>query len=147
MPTPIIYIALPVMNEMERLPMLIQAIMEQTEQHFRLVVCVNQPDSWWNDPVHLNICEENQQAIQYLESLEDRRIEIIDRSSPGKGWSPKAHGIGVARKLLMDHISKIANENDILISMDADTVFNKEYFSSVAENLRLNPAASAIAIS
>jgi len=134
------------MNEMERLPLLIKAIMEQTVKQFRLVVCVNQPDSWWNDPVHLQVCNENQLTIKYLESLDDKRIEIIDRSSPGKGWPPKSHGIGVARKLLMDHISKIANENDIIISMDADTVFNKEYFASIAENLRLNPAASAIAI-
>jgi len=146
LPTSNIYIALPVMSEMERLPLLINAIMEQTIRHFRLVVCVNQPDSWWNEPVHLNICEENQSTIHYLESLDDKRIEIIDRSSPGKGWPPKGHGIGVARKLLMDHISKLANENDIIISMDADTVFNKEYFESVAENFRLNPAASAIAI-
>ena len=72
------YIALPVMNEMERLPLLIQAIMEQTVQHFRLVVCVNQPDSWWNESGHLNVCAENQLAIKYLESLDDRRIEIID---------------------------------------------------------------------
>ena len=134
------------MDEMERLPLLIKAIMEQTLQHFRLVVCVNQPDSWWNDPEHLNVCKENQIAIRYLESLDDKRIEIIDKSSPGKGWPPKGHGIGVARKLLMDHISKIANDNDIIISMDADTVFNTKYFASVSENLKLNPAASAIAI-
>lgn len=142
----LIYIALPVMNEMERLPLLIKAIMEQTIQQFRLVVCVNQPDSWWNDPLHLNVCEENQLTIKYLESLDDRRIEIIDKSSPGKGWPPKCHGIGFARKLLMDHISEIADENDIIISMDADTVFSTEYFASVVENLRLNPVASAIAI-
>ena len=142
----LIYVALPVMDEMERLPLLIQAIMDQTEQHFRLVVCVNQPDSWWNDPVHLHVCEENQLTIRYLQLLEDKRIEIIDKSSSGKGWPVKGHGIGVARKYLMDHISKGANANDIIISMDADTVFSKEYFASVAENLRINPAASAIAI-
>lgn len=146
MPTSIIYIALPVLNEMERLPLLIKAIMEQTEQSFKLVVCVNQPDSWWNEPEHLTVCEENQLAISYLQSLEDKRIEIIDRSSPGKGWPPKGLGIGAARKLLMDHISNAANENDIIISMDADTVFSKEYFASVAENILLNPAASAISI-
>jgi len=142
----LIYIALPVMNEMERLPLLMQAIMDQTEQHYRLVVCVNQPDSWWNDLIHLHVCEENQLTIRYLQSLDDKRIEIIDRTSPGKGWPPKGNGIGVARKLLMDHISKIANTDDIIISMDADTVFSKEYFASVAENLRINPAASTIAI-
>ena len=146
MTPPLIYIALPVMNEMERLPLLIKAIMAQTEQHFRLVVCVNQPDNWWNDADHLYVCDENQLTISFLQSLEDKRIEIIDRSSPGQGWPPKGHGIGVARKFLMDHISKIANTDDIIISMDADTVFGNEYFASVSENLRLNPAASAISV-
>ena len=131
---------------MERLPLLIQAIMDQTVQQFRLVICVNQPDSWWNDPVHLHVCEENQLTIRYLQRIDDKRIEIIDRSAPGKGWPLKGHGIGVARKYLMDHISKVADADDIIISMDADTVFSKEYFASVAENLRINPAASAIAI-
>jgi hypothetical protein len=142
----LIYIALPVMNEMERLPLLVKAIMEQTEQRFRLVVCVNQPDSWWNDTEHMSVCEENSLAIKYLLSLEDNRIEILDKSSPGNGWTPKAHGIGFARKYLMDHISKMAHPGDIIISMDADTLFNKGYFATVAENLRLNPAASAVSV-
>lgn len=146
MTKPLIYIALPVMNEMERLPLLLKAIMEQTVQHFRLVVCVNQPESWWNAPDHSYVCDENKLTISYLKSLDDSRIEIIDKSSPGEGWPPKGHGIGIARKYLMDHISKVANTDDIIISMDADTVFGKEYFASVAENLRINPAASAIAI-
>ncbi len=141
-----IYVALPAMNEMERLPMLIRAILNQSEINFRLVVCVNQPDSWWNEPAHISVCEENQLTISYLKSLEDGRIEIIDRSSPGKGWPPKSHGIGFARKFLMDYISKLAQPHDIIISMDADTVFSNEYFASVAENLRINPAASAVSI-
>jgi glycosyltransferase involved in cell wall biosynthesis len=134
------------MDEMERLPLLIQSIMDQTFRDFRLVVCVNQPDCWWDDEVHINVCRENQSAINYLQSINDNRIEIIDRSSRGIGWPPKGHGIGNARKLLLDHISSVANDNDVIISMDADTVFNKGYFYSVAENLRLNPAASAISI-
>ena len=146
MTSPLIYIALPVMNEMERLPLLMHAIMEQTEQNFRLVVCVNQPESWWSNPDHVLVCEDNQLAISYLQSFRDKRIEILDRTSPGKGWPPKGLGIGAARKFIMDHISESAFPNDIIISMDADTVFNKEYFASVAENLKLNPAASAISV-
>jgi hypothetical protein len=134
------------MNEMERLPLLIQAIQDQTVRQFRLVVCVNQPESWWDDAGHMDVCHENQLTIKYLQSLEDKRIEILDKSSLGKGWPPKGYGIGYARKFLMDYISSVANENDIIISMDADTVFNKGYFHSVAENLRLNPAASAVSI-
>jgi glycosyltransferase involved in cell wall biosynthesis len=143
---PKIYIALPVMDEMERLPNLIKAIQAQTIQDFKLIVCVNQPDSWWDNPLKIAVCNANQSAIAYLQSLNDERITIIDKSSKGKGWLPKAYGIGVARKLLMDHISSIGNKNDIIISMDADTVFNTGYFSSLDENLRLNPVASAISV-
>ena len=146
MPPSLIYIALPVMREMERLPLLIKAIMAQSNQRFRLIVCVNQPESWWSDPLRLSVCVENRLAIEYLESLHDERIEILDRSSKGKGWPDKGHGIGVARKYLMDHISSVATENDILISMDADTVFDPGYFESIAENFRINPAAYAISV-
>jgi glycosyltransferase involved in cell wall biosynthesis len=146
MSTSFIYIALPVMNEMERLPLLMQSVLNQSIQDFRLVVCVNQPENWWDDPEHHHVCEENLLTIEYLKSLDDKRIEILDRASRGKGWPPKAYGIGFARKYLMDHIAAIASAGDIIISMDADTVFNKEYFASIAENIRLNPAASAIAV-
>lgn len=141
-----LYIALPVMNESERLPMLINSIMEQTVNEFRLVVCVNQPDSWWYDSLHRGICEENQYTIQYLKSLNDKRIEIIDKSSPGSGWLPGAQGIGYARKLILDYISSVARENDCIISMDADTVFSNEYFSSIIQNIRNNPEAYAISV-
>lgn len=142
----LIYIALPVMDEMERLPALIDALKNQTFQNFKLVVCVNQPESWWNVTGKIKVCEANSDAIAYLTSLKDSRIEIIDKSSPGNGWTPKSHGIGAARKLLMDHISSTGNADDILISMDADTVFENEYLESVAENLQLNPAAFALSI-
>jgi hypothetical protein len=134
------------MREMERLPLLIKAIMDQSNQRFRLIVCVNQPESWWSDPLRLPVCIENRLAIEFLESLHDDRIEILDRSSMGKGWPDKGHGIGVARKYLMDHISSVAAEKDILISMDADTVFDPGYFESIIENFRINPAAYAISV-
>jgi hypothetical protein len=146
LPPSLIYIALPVMREMERLPLLIKAIMDQSNQRFRLIVCVNQPESWWSDPLRLPVCIENRLAIEFLESLHDDRIEILDRSSMGKGWPDKGHGIGVARKYLMDHISSVAAEKDILISMDADTVFDPGYFESIIENFRINPAAYAISV-
>jgi len=134
------------MREMERLPLLIKAIMDQSYQRFRLIVCVNQPESWWSDPLRLPVCIENRLAIEFLESLHDDRIEILDRSSMGKGWPDKGYGIGVARKYLMDHISSVAAEKDILISMDADTVFDHGYFESIIENFRINPAAYAISV-
>lgn len=141
-----IYVALPVMDEVERLPLLIESVMNQTEQDFYLLICVNQPESWWNDSEKKNICLSNRESIRYLNALNDNRIEVLDRSSPGKGWPPKGLGIGFARKMLMDHISAVANSNDIIVSMDADTVFHRGYFASVAENFRLNPSAFAVSL-
>jgi len=141
-----INIALPVMDEIERLPLLIESVMNQTEQDFHLMICVNQPDSWWKDQEHVTVCLSNKECLRYLNALNDNRIEVLDRSSPGKGWPPKGHGIGVARRLLMDHISAVANPHDVILSMDADTVFNTGYFASVAANLRNNRAAFAVSV-
>ncbi len=42
-----IYIALPAMNELENMEHFIQCCKNQTYQNFKLVICVNQPDDWW----------------------------------------------------------------------------------------------------
>ena len=143
---PHIFVALPVMDEMDYLPSVMKAILEQTYPHFHVVVCINQPDYWWTDEKRLPICHANREAIEYFLSLNDQRIEIIDRSSPGKGWPPKADGIGFARKLLMDHICLSADTDDIVISLDADVIFDYGYFTSIAENLKINKTALAISV-
>ncbi len=143
---PLIYVALPVMDEMDHLPNAIKAILEQTYRHFHVVVCVNQPDSWWSDEKHLPICIANREALSFLASINDDRIEIMDYSSPGKGWPPKADGIGFARKLMMDHICLTADADDIVISLDADVIFDYGYFTSIVENLSINKSALAISV-
>ena len=44
---PFIYIAVPCMNEMEYLPQFINCIKRQTIKKFKLFICVNQPQDWW----------------------------------------------------------------------------------------------------
>ncbi len=141
-----LYIALPVLNEKEHLPRLISCIENQDFRDFRVFVCINQPDEWWNDPLRREICENNLETIAILEKINAFDLTIIDKCSPGKGWTGKKHGVGWARKSVMDEINKAAGNDDIILSLDADTTFNNNYFSSVASNFQKNPSAVALAV-
>lgn len=145
---PQLYIALPVMNEPDTVPRTVQCILEQDFTDFKAFICINQPDEWWNDenPVHFEICKTNAETLNWLYSLNDSRFTIIDRSSQGQGWTGKNHGIGWARKTIFDHILAIADNDDLILSLDADTVFNNGYFSSVVRNLSDKKQFSAISI-
>lgn len=131
---------------MDYLPDFIECVRTQTFRDFKLVACVNQPDDWWNKPEKLKICENNAKAIEFLQSIKDFPVEVIDKSSRGKGWTGKNFGVGWARKTVLDRIGSQAGDNDIIISLDADTKFNKDYFSSVAENLNLHRNAVALSV-
>ena len=124
-----VYVALPAMNEREYLPHCIESLLSQSTNNNKIVVCVNQPEEYWE--TKKTICENNAATIEYLQKLNAPQIELIDHSSPGKGWQTGKSGIGMARKTIMDFIAQKAKPEDIIISMDADTVFGKDYFRSV----------------
>jgi len=146
MPVPKIYIALPVMNEMEGLPAFMDALAKQSVQDYHLVVCINQPDHWWHDPAKKPICEDNQLALKYFKSCNDSRITLIDKTTEGQGWTGKKHGIGWARKVIMDTIAAGAGPDDIILSLDADTLFNPAYLESILENRHRLLQADAISV-
>lgn len=143
-----LHIAIPAMDELEFLPLTLSCIAEQkTNFPFTVYVCVNQPDAWWNDTEKLAICERNQQLIKYLHQAFPFQIEILDYSSKGSGWSDKNSGVGWARKKLFEHIFQHSNlDDDIIISIDADTTFSKNYFESVGTNLQKHPQWHAISV-
>jgi glycosyltransferase involved in cell wall biosynthesis len=143
---PNIFVALPVLDELENLPRFIACYQNQTWSNKKLVVCVNQPDQWWEKETKKRICENNQESIKYLNGLHDIDIEVIDRSSKGQGWIAKKYGVGWARKVVMDRVSELASQEDILISLDADTTFNPGYFKSVYQTLMANPTAVALSV-
>ncbi len=145
-PTPFLYIALPVINEADLLPAILECMARQDYRRFRVFICVNQPDEWWEMPAKRHICEANTGILRMLEHYQGLELTVIDRCSPGKGWNGKKHGVGWARKTVMDAINKVAGENDIMVSLDADTTFRENYFSSLAENFSSHPDAVAIAI-
>ncbi|MCD4745674.1 MAG: glycosyltransferase [Bacteroidales bacterium] len=145
-PSPKIYIALPVLNELDFLPKFIASVEKQNYRDFELFICINQPDKWWNDEEKSAIYKNNQETISYLQKIKKLPVTIIDKSSIGKGWNHKHYGVGWARKTLMDAINDKANENDIIVSLDADTTFSENYFSSIIENIKDNPKAVAISV-
>ncbi|MFZ4413147.1 MAG: glycosyltransferase family 2 protein [Bacteroidales bacterium] len=144
--SPKIYIALPAINEMELLPSFIYDLQQQTFKNFILYVCVNQPDEWWNNEEKRDICENNQLSIQYLNDIKHIEIKTMDFCSKGKGWKGKQSGVGWARKTLMDVINGVAEANDIIVSMDVDTHFKKDYFESIIHSFSKHKEALAISM-
>ncbi len=142
---PKIWIAIPSLNEFEYIENTIKCIQEQTYTKHTTVVCVNQPDIYHYDKTHTHIVANNANTINLLKNKQTEiKIEIIDKSSKGNGWTEKHQGVGWARKLLFDSIVQKADTKDIIISMDADTVFSTTYFQSVVDIFHKNPLGIAL---
>jgi len=130
---PTIFVALPVMDEADALPSCLSCIENQTYRHFKVILCVNQPDEWWEIPEKKIICEDNKRTFELLSKKDKNVYTIIDKSSKGLGWKGNKKGVGWARKIIMDYIAGTADNKDIILSLDADTSFNQGYFSSIIE--------------
>lgn len=140
-------VAIPMMDERENVPHLLKLLGEQTYKNFSIYVCVNQPDSWYDDgdESHLRICGENAQSIEMLNGSQ-LPVHVIDCSSRGKGWQPRKQGVGWARKLLFETILNDFGPDEIIVSLDADTSFSVNYLQSVLNTFNQNPAVDAIAV-
>jgi len=143
---PKIYIGLPILNEFENLTNLIKCLKDQSVQAFELVACVNQYDAWWENPDRKPQCLDNQKSIQYLESQKDISVVVIDKSSKGSGWPEKKGGVGWARKTVMDYISNTANPNDLIVSIDADTYYPRDYFESIINSFKSIPEITGLSL-
>lgn len=143
-----LYIAIPALNEFDYLPHTLQAIERQQTAHtFEVFVCINQPERWWTDGEHLSECENNQKTIRWIQNRHfPYSIRLIDKSSEGCGWDSKNFGVGWARKVLFDTIMQCASDEDVIISMDADTVFNEKYFESIADNFEKHVGQAAVSV-
>ncbi|MFO8129420.1 MAG: glycosyltransferase family 2 protein [Bacteroidales bacterium] len=141
-----IWVALPLMDELENLTLIHDCLLGQKCVDFRLVVCVNQPEAWWQDVSKKGVCERNQETIGSLKALFGDEMILLDRSSPGKGWLHRSQGVGRARKVIMDSIRDLAREEDVIISLDGDTQYGPEYFSSILANLNRFPGAMGISV-
>lgn len=134
------------MDELENIHLLMNCFQKQSYRNFEVVVCVNQPNSWWNDPVKLAICERNLATIDYLKQRKSDNLTIIDRCTPCNGWDEKHFGVGWARKTVMDFISQQAKPTDVILTMDGDTLFTENYFAAIARSFVDFPDIKAVTV-
>ena len=139
-----LHITLPVLGEYSNLPKFFNCISKQSYKRYKVYVCVNQYESWWGASDKVHYCTDNAKSLAYLRSL-NLEIEIIDRSSQGLGWPEKKGGVGWARKVLMDRISK-EDKHDIIVSMDADTFYPENYLFSISNYFNKHPQNLALTI-
>lgn len=147
MAAPHAYVAIPAMDELQDLPLTLQDLSAQETKHtFEVYICVNQPDDYWQLSDKQEICANNQTLLSFLDRYHGLNLHILDHASLGKGWKGKNFGVGWARKTLFDNILKIANPNDIIISLDADTRIRPGYLQSIVDNFEQHSVIPAVAV-
>ena len=143
---PKVYATIPVLDEFENLSNLINDLTNQQDCAWEAVICINQPDEWWHNEQKAEVCKRNQKSLEYLNSLNLPQIHLIDKSSRGKGWIGKNHGVGWARKTAMDAASALAGPDDLIVSMDADTRYDPYFFNSLIGSAEKYPNAAGISV-
>ncbi|NLL27186.1 MAG: hypothetical protein GX259_00130 [Bacteroidales bacterium] len=144
-----LFVTIPAINELDFIMGVLSDLSNQQSKNFTLVCCVNQPDSWWDDEKYVEICHNNVSTMEQIDSfckLKNIPLILIDKCSKGKGWKGKECGVGWARKVLMDHVSKIASDDDIIVSLDADTRVEANYIAEIEKQFTVFTMASAMAL-
>lgn len=126
------------MDENETLPYTLDDLDHQTHRNFEVIVCVNQPEEWWNIAEKKAVCERNAEMLSQLTRYDKLPLISIDRCTKRNGWKGKRFGVGWARKTAMDAAHEKAYKNDIILTLDADTRINPGYLESIAENIEAN---------
>lgn len=132
-----IYIIIPVMDEADYLSRTLACAMEDNaEADVQVWVCVNQPDDWWQKPQYLSVCQANMSTMAYIRETYGNKVRILDYASPTCGWKGKKQGVGCARRALMQRVLEEAAPEDIIVSMDADTCWQKGYLQYIVQLLQ-----------
>ena len=146
MAAPHLHVCIPALNESSYLPATIECLRKQDLQDFSVTICVNQPEAWRKDPRKRPEIEDNLATLDFLNTLTDFPLQVIDRSSPGKGWAGREGGVGSARKVAMDAAVVTARADDLLVSLDADTTVGPSYLRSLRDTMERHPSAVALSV-
>lgn len=142
-----LFVAIPAMDEWESLPLTLHDLAVQEDAPaFEVHICVNQPEHYWSLPDKREICDRNQQTLQYLRQYQGLSLHVLDRASQGQGWPVRRQGVGWARKTLFDHILTQTADHDLIVSLDADTHVAPRYLHSVAATMACHPEWPALAV-
>lgn len=143
-------VAIPALAEYENVLLLLQSLKYQSFSDFDVYICVNNPEGWFRsvDKHERTLYYENLLSLYALRKIESSRpqLHIIDRSSPGNGWIGKKKGVGWARKTIMEAIMMDHGEDELIVSLDADTDISEKYLESVLCLMNEHPNVSAIAV-
>ena len=134
-----ISVAVPMLDEYANIPSLLGRLRRQTFTQFALYCCVNNEEGGPG-------FEGNQRSLELLRQVNDIPVVVIDRSSPGKGWTGKKKGVGWARKLLFERIMEEHNDDELMVSLDADTDFDDDYLEAVLATLNAHPDCNAFTV-
>ena len=134
-----ISVAVPMLAELQNLPLMLQRLRVQTCRQFTLYCCVNNAEGGMG-------FDENQQCLRLLREVTDLPLVIIDRSSPGLGWTGKKRGVGHARKALFDCIMQQHDDDELVVSLDADTDFAPDYLEAVLATFNAYPQHHAFSV-
>ncbi len=143
---PKLHLSLPVLNEYHNLPALFECLKAQKEQDFVLWVCVNHYEHWRSLPEKQKEVADNEKSLSFLKTITDFDIRIIDRASEGKGWPKKKGGVGMARKTIMDAVAQEAKDDDLIVSIDADTYYPEDYLEKIKQTFENNRDAYGLAV-
>ena len=69
---PHISVAIPLMDELENLPALVECLNKQTYRNFSVYMCVNQPESWWEEEVPTR-----EEMLYGLEKLKEHQMAEV----------------------------------------------------------------------
>lgn len=144
-----LFVTIPAINEAESISFILHDLAKQDCKDFTLLVCVNQPDHWWNDETKLDVCTNNLDTISIIRDFcraENISLVLIDKCSPGMGWTGKQGGVGWARKILMDTVNQMASDHDVIVSLDADTRVETNYLSEIRNQFDTFKKASSLAL-
>lgn len=125
--------------ELDNLPLLLDRLRCQSCRDFTLYMCINNVEGGYG-------FEENQRCLRLLAEVRDLPLVLIDRSSPGLGWSGKRRGVGYARKELFDRILQECDDDELIVSLDADTDFDPCYLEGLLHTFNAHPCHQAFSV-
>ena len=134
------------MDELDYLPQTLECIARQDYAGLiKVYVCVNQPQSdYCQEPPPERIAG-NRALWRMLESNPwQLELHPIDRFTPERAWRDREGGVGAARQCCIDAFLPEADDSDLLISMDADTLFDADYVSQMVEYLEKHRKTDAV---
>ncbi len=137
-------IVIPAYAEFNSLPDTLESLQHQSPNLLKntaVIVIVNNGESA-DETVQKN----NESTLIYLRNTRfSFDLGVVDASSPGLAFPDKIAGVGVARKIGLDLALSYSEPDTLLLSTDADCIFEKNYLQHIWEDHHENNWQAAVA--